>query len=164
MSFSHHSGCGQTSYPIGFYVWHKRHGPGHIVIHAHDPSTKTPARVEFSTIRRVKAEENVPVDPRRDAHNGHLVISINDVIGLRKVGLSTVKRTALSWALDSDRAGGTGLEVTVLRRHLLDPKDNADDRALEADQEEKIVLTSIVRRDELFNRLIALGDQRWEMV
>lgn len=142
----------------GFYVWHKRHGPGHVVIYPHDPSTGTQPRLEFTTVRRVKAEENAPVDPRRDATSGHLVIPISDVVGLKKLGLGAVKSAALSWALDSDRAGGTGLEVEVVRRHV------EPDMGVETDTREKIVLTSIVRRDELFNRLIALGDQRWELM
>jgi len=45
------------------------------------------------------------------------------------------------------------LEVKVIRR----PTD------LEQ-VEETLELTSIVRRDELFNRLIALGSQRWQML
>jgi autonomous glycyl radical cofactor GrcA len=81
------------------------------------------------------------------------VVPIDDIVALKKLGLSTVKRTALNWALDSEGAGGTGLEVKVIRR----PTD--------LDQvEETLELTSIVRRDELFNRLIALGYQRWQML
>jgi hypothetical protein len=81
------------------------------------------------------------------------VVPIDDIVALKKVGMSTVKRTALNWALDSEGAGGTGLEVKVIRR----PTD------LEQ-IEETLELTSIVRRDELFNRLIALGSQRWQML
>ena len=146
----------------GFYVWHKKHGPGHIVIYPHDPSTGTPPRLEFTTIRRVKAEENAPVDPRRDPKSGHLVIPIGDLVGLKKLGLGTVKHAALSWALDSDRAGGTGLEVTVSRKHVHDAEGG--NTAGISGEEEKIVLSSVVRRDELFNRLVALGDQRWELL
>jgi hypothetical protein len=143
-------------------VWHKKHGPGHVVIYPHDPSTGTSARLEFTTIRRVKAEENAAVDPRRDSTSGHLVIPIRDVVGLKKLGLGTVKHAALSWALDTDRAGGTGLEVTVSRKHVHAQQGGTEDTI--SAEEEKIVLSSIVRRDELFNRLVALGDQRWELI
>jgi hypothetical protein len=80
-------------------------------------------------------------------------VPINDIVALKKVGMSAVKRTALNWALDSEGAGGTGMEITVVRR----PSE------LES-LEEKLELSSIVRRDELFNRLIALGNQRWQMM
>lgn len=84
------------------------------------------------------------------------------MIGLKKLGLGTVKHAALSWALDTDRAGGTGLEVTVSRTHVHDSEGGAVGGI--SGEEEKIVLSSIVRRDELFNRLVALGDQRWELL
>jgi hypothetical protein len=89
------------------------------------------------------------LDPNEEPSSGHLIVPIDDIIGLKKVGLSTIKRTALSWALDSEGAGGTGLEVT---------------RRAAGGGEETVVLTSIVRRDELFNRLVALGTQRWVVV
>lgn len=84
------------------------------------------------------------------------------MVGLKKLGLGAVKHAALSWALDSDRAGGTGLEVVVSRKHVHDSSGGATDGI--SGEDEKIVLTSIVRRDELFNRLVALGDQRWELL
>ena len=143
-------------------MWHKKHGPGHVVIYPHDPVTGTEARLEFTTIRRVKAEENAPIDPRRDSTSGHLVIPISDVIGLKKLGLGTVKHAALSWALDTDRAGGTGLEITVFRKHVHDSEEG-EVKGISG-EDEKIVLASIVRRDELFNRVVALGDQRWELL
>ena len=137
----------------GFYVWHKRHGPGHVVIHPASRSGDIPARVEFSTIRKKRATDNTTNDPTNDPTPGHLVVPVNDIVALKKVGMSTVKRTALSWALDSEGAGGTGMEVKVIRR----PTGIAP-------VEDTLELTSIVRRDELFNRLIALGDQRWQML
>jgi hypothetical protein len=124
-----------------------------VVIHPADISGASPARVEFSTIRKKKAIENTTIDPANDPSTGHLVVPIDDIIALKKVGLSTVKQTALSWALDSEGAGGTGLEVKIKRR----PIDSEP-------VEETLELTSIVRRDELFNRLIALGTQRWQML
>jgi hypothetical protein len=138
---------------IGFYVWHKKHGPGHVVVHPASRSGDVPARIEFSTIRKKKTIENTTIDPANDPATGHLVVPINDVIDVKKVGMSTVKRTALNWALDSEGAGGTGMEVKVIRRP-----------AGAGVREETLELTSIVRRDELFNRLIALGDQRWQML
>jgi len=123
-----------------------------VVIYPADVSSNNPARVEFSTIRKKKAENTI-IDASNDPSTGHLVIPIDDIIALKKLGLSTVKRTALSWALDSEGAGGTGLEVKVIRRPT------------ELEQvHETLELTSIVRRDELFNRLIALGNQQWQML
>lgn len=137
----------------GFYVWHKKHGPGHVVIHPADVQGQVPPRVEFSTIRKKKNIANTVIDPANDPATGHLVVPIDDIVALKKVGMSTVKGTALNWALDSEGAGGTGLEVKVIRRPS------------ELEQvEETLELTSIVRRDELFNRLIALGSQRWQML
>jgi hypothetical protein len=124
-----------------------------VVIHPASRSGEVPARIEFSTIRKKKTIENTTIDPANDPATGHLVVPINDVIDVKKVGMSTVKRTALNWALDSEGAGGTGMEVKVIRRP-----------AGAGVREETLELTSIVRRDELFNRLIALGDQRWQML
>jgi hypothetical protein len=124
-----------------------------VVIHPASRSGDVPARIEFSTIRKKKTIENTTIDPANDPATGHLVVPINDVIDVKKVGMSTVKRTALNWALDSEGAGGTGMEVKVIRRP-----------AGAGVREETLELTSIVRRDELFNRLIALGDQRWQML
>jgi hypothetical protein len=67
-----------------------------------------------------------------------------------------------SWALDVDGGGGTGLEVKIIKRTPM-----AEHIGVEQGLKEKvetITLTGIVRRDELFDRLLAAGDQRWEMV
>lgn len=110
------------------------------------------------TVKKVKARETTDIEADPQAFNGNLVVPIDDVVALKKVGMSTVKSTALSWALDSEGAGGTGLEVTVKRR-MAQP-----DTPLDHNWEQTIPLKSIVRRDELFNRLIAMGEQRWQML
>lgn len=106
------------------------------------------------------------MDLDEKAFNGNLVVSIDDVVALKKVGLSAVKHAALSWALDAEGAGGTGLEITVVRHHLVSEslRTTLDGTPMDDSWEQTIVLKSIVRRDELFNRLVAIGGQRWQML
>ena len=149
-----------------FYVHHKRHGPGHLIIHPRDPSTNTPARIEFTTIRRVPASQNTPIDPSPGAEpeKGHLVVPIGDIVGIQKVGMSLPGRVAVGWALDAEGAGGTGLNVTVVRRSVAESVHAPEGvPTVSQGREEVVKLSGIVRRNELFDRLLALGDQRWEM-
>ena len=69
--------------------------------------------------------------------------------------------------------GGTGLELKVRRKKTVEVEVVASDAASVGTtetvtrQEEEIEtfkFGAIVRRDELFNRLVALGDQRWEVL
>ena len=151
----------------GFYVRHHHHGPGHLIIYP-PVGTSTPARIEFTTVRNVPASENALKDPRDDPVKGHLVVQINDIVGLTKKGKSLPVRTALGWALDAEGAGGTGLEIKVVRRDMdeavrPDPNEAGKEETPAHGKEQVIKLESIVRRNELFDRLIAIGDQRWEM-
>lgn len=124
----------------------------------------TPARITFTTIRQVASGRNVSIDPTAQTGNTgtgsrtDLTISIDDIIAMEKTGLGKVARLAVSWALDVDGAGGTGLDLTIIRRDL---QTGAKDRQGVA---ELVRLTSIVRRDELFERLLTVGDQRWELL
>lgn len=154
----------------GFYVHHHRHGPGHIVIYPPLPQANTPARIEFTTVRRVPASQNTPVDPRDAPSKGHLVVPINDITGLKKVGRSMPARLAIGWALNAEGAGGVGLEISVVRRNQEEAVRGHRDEAgvpleptVAQGKEDTVKLTGIVRRNELFDRLVALGDQRWEM-
>jgi hypothetical protein len=168
---------------VGFYVHHAKHGAGHLIIHPPTIPTQPggsflPARLEFTTIRHVTPDPNLPIDPVRpevDPHRGHLVISINDLVSLKKEGMSWPGRIATSWALDAEGAGGTGLELKIVRKDL--PTHQTDighknkeqvgveerEEVLFDGKEELVKFKGIVRRNELFNRLIAVGEQRWEM-
>lgn len=70
-------------------------------------------------------------------------IQINDITELRKVGgLGWKGKLVAGWALNSEIADG--LEITTVTG-------------------ERIKVTAMPRRDEVFNRLVALGKQQWEM-
>ena len=70
-------------------------------------------------------------------------------------------RLLTSWALDTDGAGGTGLELLIVRRDVV--ADDGESSSLIEGKVEVIKLKGIVRRNELFNRLLSLGEQRWEV-
>jgi hypothetical protein len=151
----------------GFYVRHHRHGPGHIIIYP-PVAPDIPARIEFTTVRHVPASQNTPIDPSDTPTDGHLVVSANNLVGLKKTGLGLAARTAVGWALDAEGAGGTGLEVKVVRRNEEQavhgrPTNVPGEPTVAEGKEETLKLSGIARRNELFDRLIALGEQRWEM-
>ncbi|WRT66641.1 uncharacterized protein IL334_003600 [Kwoniella shivajii] len=161
--------------PSRYYVHHVKHGPGHLIIHpptvpirGDDPFT--PARITFTTIRRVSASRNISVDPDEDSKKGNLTVSINDVVALKKEGMSWPRRAITSWALDTQGAGGTGLEIKIVRRgmpQIQNANEESEDGLLQKNtegKEEVIKLKSIVRRDELFSRLLSIGEQRWELL
>lgn len=103
-----------------------------------------------------------PSTKGKDGEKGDLVIDINDIIGMKKTGVGKIKKIALEWALDVEGAGGTGLELTIKRR-TEDGAGGAVGWQSEKTKEEVIELKGIVRRDELFDRLLTLGEQRWEL-
>lgn len=92
------------------------------------------------------------------------MVSINDIVVLKKHGASWPTRIATSWALDVSGAGGTGLEVKFVRRNAKEAVETAPGAASVAEgKEESIKFNGIVRRNELFDRLLSAGEQRWEM-
>jgi len=149
-----------------------KHGRGQLVIHppSVDSGSVTPGRITFTAISdKSKSENPADSDPtsRKSVENsGHLSISINDIVGIKKEGLNWPARIFTSLALDAEGAGGTGIALRVIRR---DGSAGSEASHLvagekEVTREETINMTGIVRRDELFDRLIALGDQRWEVL
>jgi len=153
-----------------FYVRHRDHGPGHIVIYPPLPQIGQKARIEFTTVHHVPASQNTAIDPRDAPAEGHLVIPINNITGLKKVGLSLPARLAVGWALDAEGAGGVGLDITIVRRNQEEAveahrhdQEQKTDPTVAIGKEDTIRLSGIIRRNELFDRLIALGDQRWEI-
>ena len=70
-------------------------------------------------------------------------IQIDDIAEVRKIGgLGFKGKLVVGWALSSEIADG--LEITTR-------------------EGERIKVTALPRRDEVFNRLVSLGSQRWEM-
>ena len=133
----------------GFYVRHNSHGPGHILIHP--PSTAGPARLTFTTLRQNKSlNETSRFQWAASTHN--LEISVDEVVGLKKIGSGLPARVLGHVVLGADGAGSTGLEITLARRDL------------PGSGEEVVKLRSIVRRDELFDRLLAIGNQKWDLL
>lgn len=89
-----------------------------------------------SWFRRTSRE----VDPR-DLHP-EFTVGLPDIIGLRKIGgFGWKAKMVVGWALGREVVDG--LEVTESTGT-------------------KLVMTAVRGRDELFNRLIAMGEQRWE--
>ena len=90
----------------------------------------------------VQAQEAVEIDP--DAQQSALFsIAVDDIAEIRKKGgLNWVSKVVVGWALGSEVADG--LEI-------VDSTGTA------------YKLTAVNRRDEAFNRLVAIGKQKWEL-
>ncbi|OAA80404.1 hypothetical protein LEL_03890 [Akanthomyces lecanii RCEF 1005] len=81
------------------------------------------------------------------SHDGNLetawVVMINDIADISKVdGMSFKTKHFVQWALDKESVMGLKLTMSTGQCHHLDP---------------------VVKRDEVFNRLIAMGSQIWEV-
>ena len=74
--------------------------------------------------------------------------------------MSLPGRLLTSWVLDTDGAGGTGLEIMIVRRDVLADRESS---GVTEGKVEVIKLSGIVSRNELFNRLLSLGEQRSEV-
>ena len=92
--------------------------------------------------------------------------------------MSKIAKVAVEYALNLEDSS-MGLELTIIRRepkevytglgHIVNPESGEMDTVpLKGKEfiarEEVIELKSIPRRDELFDRLLALGEQRWELL
>ncbi|WVR09709.1 hypothetical protein IAU60_006785 [Kwoniella sp. DSM 27419] len=124
----------------GYGLGLRQHAMGRLHI-SHDT---VPAR---ALLKRLPSGDD-PDSPAR-----RLTVSIDDVVALKKQGMDWPRRALTSFALNTSGAGGTGLEIRIRRTHIPGVED-----------EETIKLRSIVRRDELFSRLLSLGQQRWELL
>ena len=70
-------------------------------------------------------------------------VAIEDIVELRKVGgLGWKGKLVVGWALGREVADGLEMRDT---------------------QGNKYLITAVTRRDEVFNRLIAIGSQKWEV-
>ncbi|KAH9825556.1 sequestering of actin monomer [Teratosphaeria destructans] len=120
--------------PVDFKC--RYHGKkGHVYI-----STKaTIPCVSFSIDKSIEAKGS---ENREDELHPVWTIAVADIKELRKVGgLGWKAKLVVGWALDREIADG--LEI-------VDKQGNC------------WVVTAMVLRDELFNRLIAMGGQKWE--
>lgn len=87
----------------------------------------------------------------------HFVAPLNDIVGLKKKGLGWTGRLVASALLGTTGTGGNGMEIEVIRRDTAQPGATVP-------PVETIRLKGIVRRNELFDRLLAMGDQRWNLL
>lgn len=72
-------------------------------------------------------------------------ILIDDIVGIKKLG-------------------GLGWKTKILVGFALEEREIADGLELETRTGEKFILTALPRRDEIFNRLVAMsGERQWEM-
>lgn len=165
---------------VAFFVSHKGR-PGHIVIYPHSAAGR-PARIEFKSVGSVKQQQqqhpsagNLEGDATAGGGSFQtpstkqkhwLVISINDITMVRKYGMMGWQgKLLVHWATGYDEAGGMGLEIRVRSKAEGGEADVVPPDERVAEKEEIIYrFSAIVRRDELFNRLVSLGDQRWEMM
>lgn len=70
-------------------------------------------------------------------------VMINDIVDISKVdGMSFKTKHFVQWALEKESVMGLKLTMSTGECYHLDP---------------------VVKRDEVFNRLIAMGDQIWEV-
>lgn len=106
-----------------------------------------------------------------DSVSDDQVWDVDDILELRKEIVS-VPRMAFGW-LGGASVDSLGLDVRFIKNaaalalDTVDTKPGVDAKIVtdtSADNDETIELRSVERRDALFNRLIALGDQRWELL
>ncbi|KAF2644593.1 hypothetical protein P280DRAFT_418644 [Massarina eburnea CBS 473.64] len=131
-----------TSGPIEFKARYKG-GKGHVYI-----TTKaTIPCVAFSTDSTI---EKIGTDEREDLHP-IWSIPVGDIKEMRKVGGYGWKaKLVVGWAMG--RGVADGLEIVT--RGNFGGMDGMEDK--------KIKVTAVPLRDELFNRLVAMGGQKWE--
>lgn len=155
-----------------FFVNHAGR-PGHILIYPPDALTKTSARIVFTTVGNVSAKENTPLERDAESKKGQLTISINDILEIRKHGMGWQSRMLVSWTIGLQGVGGTGLELKVRRRKTvkdkelegdeIDSQSVGDGKSL-VQEADVFKFGAIPRRDALFDRLLSLGSQRWEVL
>ncbi|KAG5923106.1 hypothetical protein E4U42_005053 [Claviceps africana] len=110
--------------------------------HAHvAKSATTPA---LSWRSAAGSSSGVPSEDKEGDDTAAWTVPLCDLVALRKVG-------GLGWKSKAVVGGVLGWRVTD--GLVLTTRDGAERH-----------LTAVTRRDELFNRLVALGEHRWEMV
>lgn len=128
-----HAGQDRTSGPIDFAARYKGHR-GHVYI----TTKSTIPAVAFSTDSTI---EKIGSQDREDLHP-QWSIAVADIVELKKVGgLGWKSKIVVGWSL--------GREV-------------ADSLAITTRSGDVVKVTAIPLRDELFNRLVSMGGQKWE--
>jgi hypothetical protein len=127
-----------TSGPVEFKARYKG-GKGHIYI-----TTKaTVPCVAFSTDKTI---EKIGTAEREDLH-ASWSIPVNEIMEMKKVGGYGWKaKLVIGWAMGREVADG--LEIITRGKPETGP--------------ETFKITAVPLRDELFNRLVAMGGQKWE--
>jgi hypothetical protein len=153
---------------VAYFVYHAGR-PGHLLIHPARPASQTPASITFTTLEDPTAAHGSEPAGEGDGPDANgkkqrlrVELPVGSIVGLRKNGLGGWQgrmMVDLATASALQGVGGAGLEIIVNRRRTSDAKLNAVD---EAGEEVAYAFGGIARRDELFDRLIAIGDQRWE--
>lgn len=141
--------------------------PGHLLIHPARTASQTPASITFTTVEDPSAHEPEPANDgvQPDGSGGkkqrlRVELPVGSIVGLRKNGLGGWQGRMLvdlATASALQGVGGAGLEIVVSRQRK-------GGKAKDGEEGEEVAYAfgGIARRDELFDRLIALGDQRWE--
>ncbi|CED82988.1 Protein of unknown function DUF3292 [Phaffia rhodozyma] len=96
-----------------------------------------------------------------------LTISANDLTAIRRFGMGGWQgRMLVGWVVGIQGVGGAGLELTIRRSASSESGVEGHDHSEVGRkiEEEVTYKFGVVRRDELFNRLISLGNQRWEIM
>jgi hypothetical protein len=99
------------------------------------------AEADSSATKQTRSALQTALDAARP--KAHFSVQIDEIVELRKIGgLGWKGKIIVGWALSSEIADG--LEITTVTG-------------------DRIRLTAMPRRDEVFNRLVSLGKQQWEM-
>ena len=136
------AGSGKAKDRLGVIAHHK-HFDGPVEFQARHKGHK--GRVYISTKATIPALA-FSTDVKSDVDEGHIhpawSIAVADIVELKKVGGYGWKaKLIVGWALDREIADG--LEIVTSRG-------------------ETFKITACPLRDELFNRLVAMGGQKWE--
>lgn len=88
---------------------------------------------------------------------------LNDIVEVKKVGVS-VPRTVLGWVSGADIQSQTMIVrmKSLEERAASERQGTKEIKGLNSYEGDIYVLSAIGRRDQLFCRLISIGNQRWE--
>jgi hypothetical protein len=87
--------------------------------------------------------------------------AIDDIVEIKKGGVS-MPRAVLGWASGADIESQT-LIVRLKNEFEKQVSEIAEDvKGMQVQDGDIYELNQVVRREQLFNRLIAMGNQRWE--
>ena len=113
-----------------------------------------------------RSEWGVPTISYRTAaigDKGEFTRDINDIVELKKLGIS-VPRAVLGWASGADIESQTLLlrMKTSGERASDDADDTKEVKGMNSSEGDSYEFQSVGRREQLFARLLSMGNQRWE--